>query len=137
VVELADAMDLKSIAFGHEGARPSFGTGVLLASTVINLRRSYMTKKVEVARIVIKVGEKELSFTLDEAKEMKELLSKILGEDKVVYVPSSPIYIEVERPRRWIGIEPYPYTTYPIYTSNTWNVTYSSSDKSVCFNAVS
>jgi hypothetical protein len=93
-----------------------------------------MSKKVEVARIVIKVGEKELSFTLDEAKEMKEILSKLLGEDKVVYIPSSPIYIEVDRFYRWV--EPYR-APYSPYVTTTWYATYSTDDKTLCFSAIS
>ena len=58
-----------------------------------------------VSRIVLKIKDKEISLTPEEAKDLKKVLSDILGEDKVTYVPTYPY--------RW-----YPYTT-PYWTITT------------------
>lgn len=80
-----------------------------------------MKDKIEIKKIVIKVGEKELSFSLEEAKELQDILNKTFGGEKTVWFPSYPIYIEVERPYRIVS--PYnPYLpTWPTYV--TWGTT--------------
>lgn len=87
-----------------------------------------MKEKIEIKKIVIKVGEKELSFSMEEAKELQNILNETFGGEKAIYFPSYPVYIEVERPYRITS--PYnPYIpTWPTYT--TWNTTVS--DGTLC-----
>ena len=87
-----------------------------------------MSKKVEVSKINIKIGDKEIPLTLGEAKELQELLNKTFGEEKTVYVPgrSYPVTIPY----------PIPYQPYRPYWEITWDsgieneMTYSLSDTS-------
>lgn len=72
-----------------------------------------MSEKVEVSKIVVKMGKKEVELSLAEAKELQELLNDTFGKKETVYIPGSPIYIE--RPY----IRPYPY----------WTVTYGNSSQ--------
>ncbi len=67
-----------------------------------------MSERVEVSKIVVRMGKKEFELSLAEAKELQELLNDTFGKKETVYIPGSPIYIE--RPY----IQPYPY----------WTVTY-------------
>ena len=72
-----------------------------------------MSEKVSVSKIVVKMGKKEVELTLEEAKELQELLNDTFGKKETVYIPGSPIYIE--RPYHW---------TYP-----RWEVTYGNTSK--------
>jgi len=56
-----------------------------------------MLDKIVVSKIVIKMGKKDVELSLEEAKELQEILNNTLG--KVVYIPSAPIYID--HPYRW------------------------------------
>ena len=68
-----------------------------------------MDKSVEIKRVVIKVGNNEISFTLDEAKELKEILNKTFGETIQPHYNIVPYYV------------PYcpPYHSYP-----SWKIMY-------------
>lgn len=59
--------------------------------------------KVEISKINIKIGDKEIPLTLEEAQELRQILDDTFGQKMVVY-PSTPIYIE--RPRPWRYWEP-------------------------------
>jgi hypothetical protein len=68
---------------------------------------------VKVEKIVLKIGERELELSPEEVKELKEVLDKMFGDEKIVhhYYPHYPYY--------------YPsYPTYPptwTYVSATGN----------------
>lgn len=66
---------------------------------------------VKIEKIVLKVGGKTLELSPEEVKELKEVLDKMFGDEKVVhhYWPNYPYY----------------YPTYPTYTPS-W--TYSAGD---------
>jgi hypothetical protein len=71
---------------------------------------------VEIQKVVLKIGKKEIELSLAEAKELQELLNDTFGKVSIV---REPIYIE--RPWR---IYPTPwYGTY--WTTNVTNGTYS------------
>lgn len=42
-----------------------------------------MEKKTEIKRIVLQLGKKEISLTVDEAKKLKELLSEMFGKEVI------------------------------------------------------
>lgn len=54
--------------------------------------------KVEISKINIRIGDKEIPLTLEEAQELRQILDETFGQ-KTVFYPSTPIYIE--RPRPW------------------------------------
>jgi len=61
-----------------------------------------MTKNVKVSNINIKIGKKEVTLTLEEAKELRELLNETFGDKETMYVPNPyPVYPIWERPCRW------------------------------------
>jgi hypothetical protein len=79
-----------------------------------------MKKKIEVTKVVIRIGDKPVELTIDQARELKDALNELLGSKETVYLPSSPVIID--RPY------PYPYTPYWTITyGNTGTVTYSAS----------
>ena len=53
--------------------------------------------KVEIEKIIIKVGDKELSLSVDEAKELKTILNELFAEKEIVYSP-----IIIEKFRRYV-----------------------------------
>jgi hypothetical protein len=56
-------------------------------------------KTVEISKVNIKIGKKEIELSVEEAKELKEILNETFGEKGVVYIPQPyPVY---ERPWRW------------------------------------
>ena len=87
-----------------------------------------MSEKVQVSKIVVKMGDKEVELSLAEAKELQELLNETFGTKETVYIPSQPIY--VERPYRWTY--PHWYVTYGDNTARGvgGTLTYSLSSKS-------
>lgn len=64
-------------------------------------------REVSIKKVVVKIGDKEISLSLDEAKELQDILNRTFGTEKTVFVPSAPVIIE----RPW-------YPTYP-----HWSVT--------------
>jgi hypothetical protein len=59
-------------------------------------------EKVEIDRIVIKVGKRELTFSVEEAKNLKELLNDLFGETiKYIEGPVKTVPIWIERPYYW------------------------------------
>lgn len=56
--------------------------------------------KVELTEIKVKLNDKEIVLTPEEAKELKDVLDDFFG--RIEYVPSQPIIIEKEK---WV--EPY------------------------------
>jgi len=74
-----------------------------------------MSKQVKVDRIVIKIGNKEISLDLDEAKELKEILADMFGGVK-----------EIIREEHY---HPYPYIwyEYKVHATPTWTIKYGDS----------
>lgn len=66
-----------------------------------------MNKKIEVSKIVIKIGDKEAELTIEQAKELKDVLGELFGKDhERIYIPQ-------------------PYPVYPTpYIYPRWEVTY-------------
>ena len=70
-----------------------------------------MDKKVEISKIKIKIGKKEVSLSLDELKELKDVLDEILEKEKeLVYVPSYPY-----NSQPYIYVQPNPYKVTPMW----------------------
>jgi len=59
--------------------------------------------KIEVQKIVIQIGKKEVSLTIGEAKELQKILDETFGKKEIVYIPSHPVVIErpIYPPYRW------------------------------------
>ena len=53
-----------------------------------------MKTKVEVKKIEINIGKQKIELTLDEARELRDLLNDTFGEQKTIYVPGAPVIIE-------------------------------------------
>ena len=68
-----------------------------------------MDTKVEIKKVVIKIGDKELSLSIDEAKELKTILNQTFGGGETIYVPTV--------------IREYPPYVYP-----HWTITYGDSN---------
>lgn len=84
-----------------------------------------MPNQVEVSKINIKIGKKEISLSLGEANELMELLNETFGKGETVYLPGSPIIYPYPSPYR---------TTWP----NFWEITTGdSSSGSITYSAVS
>jgi hypothetical protein len=48
-------------------------------------------KKVEISKIVIKIGEKEATLSLEEAKQLRDVLDGLFGDRSwIYYVPYAP-----------------------------------------------
>jgi len=71
-------------------------------------------KKIEVDKIVLDIRGKKVELSLDEAKELSELLKSLFPNplEKIVYVPSYPTYPIVYR-------QPYPHWKYTLTCDNT------------------
>jgi two-component sensor histidine kinase len=69
-----------------------------------------MSKSIEITEIKIKVGDKELSLTPEEARELGVVLDELLGKNKYVFLQSAPIHIEKQFS--------------PQYPLITWNTQY-------------
>ncbi len=64
---------------------------------------------VKISKLNVKIGKrKEISLTLEEAKELQRILNDTFGEQKIVYpviIPPSPVIIERPiRPWRYWGV---------------------------------
>ena len=60
----------------------------------------------EISKVVIKIGKKEIVLSLQEAKELKGVLEdafleKVTEKEYVPYVPYYPYYVHNQRPRVW------------------------------------
>jgi hypothetical protein len=71
--------------------------------------------KVKISKINIKIGDKEIPLTLEEAQELRQILDDTFGQ-KTVFYPSTPVIIE--RPY----VRPYPYPYWSISYENTTGV---------------
>lgn len=63
-----------------------------------------MSEKIEVSKIVLKMGKKKVELSLAEAKELQELLNDIFGKKEIINIPNWPVYIKRQSPwphQRW------------------------------------
>ena len=52
-------------------------------------------REVSIKNVVIKIGDNEIALSLDEARELKDVLDRTLsGGEKTIFVPSAPVIIE-------------------------------------------
>lgn len=66
-------------------------------------------REVSIKNVVIKIGKKEIALSLEEARELKDVLDRTLGgNEKTIWVPSTPVIIE----RPWYPSYPHWYVTY-------------------------
>lgn len=63
--------------------------------------------KVSIKNVIVKIGDKEISLSLYEAKELQDILNRTFGTEKTVFVPSAPVIIE----RPWYPTYPHWYVT--------------------------
>jgi len=87
-------------------------------------------KDVEITKVVVKMGETEVGLSINQARELLEALSDLLGEEKgeTVYIPQPyPVY-PYTRPH-WEYVQPWiTYSDNTQYCSGT--VTYNLTDTS-------
>jgi hypothetical protein len=70
-----------------------------------------MEREIEVSKIVVKMGEKEIELSPAEAKKLQELLNEIFSKNK------EPIYVPIYPPVDPYPC-PYPYPYFPVtYTT--------------------
>lgn len=63
-----------------------------------------METKAEIKKVVLKINDKEISLTVEEAKKLKELLGTLFGGD----------IIKIEKEKEYIPYpQPYPVPYYP------------------------
>jgi hypothetical protein len=74
------------------------------------------SKSVAITKVVVKMGKMEVSMTVEEAKELQDVLNKTFCSVEV----RRPIYIDypVYRPYTWWSVKP-DYTTGVVYCSST------------------
>ncbi len=78
-----------------------------------------MSKTVNVKRLVLNINGKEISLTLDEAKELSEVLGELFEEKTEVKI------VEVEKEKWYPWTYPYPTVTYevkPDWTYRWWSI---------------
>lgn len=63
--------------------------------------------EVSIKKLVIKIGDKEVNLSLDEAKELQDILNRTFGGEKTIFVPTAPVIIE----RPWYPNYPHWYIT--------------------------
>ena len=74
---------------------------------------SKSTHPVTVKELIIKIGDKEIKLSVEDAKSLMKILEDVFGETKTITIsPSaSPTYIPYPYPV-------YPYTPYPTWTTS-------------------
>ena len=70
-----------------------------------------MSKKVKIDKVIIDIAGKELKLSIEQAKELQEILNNTFGEEKVVRYP---VYVD-----RYIPPYRGPYWTYTTCVSDT------------------
>jgi hypothetical protein len=92
-----------------------------------------MNKKVEVSKINIKIGKKEIPLSLNEAKELRDILNDTFGKQETVYLSGTP-YPVYPRPYRYWYPTYAPYVTYSgsnVSDNDTYSLIISLSDNAV------
>jgi hypothetical protein len=86
-----------------------------------------MSKEVEISKIIIKIGKKEIKLSLEEARELQATLDDTLGTKETFIIPTYPVYPVVERIIERVVERPQcpPYRIIPMweYHPNVWTVT--------------
>jgi len=70
-------------------------------------------KAVEISHVNIRIGKKEIALSVEEAKELRDILNDVLGQNE------RPIYIASPYP---VYVEPWPYKWWQ--TSDTGTITF-------------
>jgi hypothetical protein len=89
-----------------------------------------MSKKVSIKKIVLSVGDKEISLSLEEAKELRAILDEVFDNNNTIIINPSPVVVIPYTPPVVIQpvIQPYssPYIVpwSPYYPTVTWQTTY-------------
>lgn len=65
--------------------------------------------QIKISKIELEVGENKFKLSLAEARELKKILDDTFPNKEVVYIPSTPIYIDRYPQYRW------PYGTWHTY----------------------
>lgn len=61
-----------------------------------------MQEKVEISKVTLKVGGKDIELTLDQARELKNVLEELFPNRGIPFTPIQPILIEPSYiPRPW------------------------------------
>ena len=68
-----------------------------------------------VEKVVLKIGDKEISLSIEEAKQLKGILSDLFGKKEIQYTPY-PV------------VEKIPYYPRPWYEYDKWNFRYGLND---------
>lgn len=59
-------------------------------------------EKIEISKVTLKVGGKDIELTLEQARELKDVLGELFPEKTVPFTtPIQPILIEPYYPRPW------------------------------------
>ncbi len=87
------------------------------------MAKNSKVKKVKIDKVNIKIGDQEIPLTLDQAKELQQLLNDTFGLDKVC----GPVY-PTDIDRRPVRPYRFPYDPY-------WGVTYTSNTATFSLNA--
>jgi len=80
-----------------------------------------MDKQIEISRIVIRVGDTELSLSVEQARELRRVLDDVLGSKEVTlgFYPNYPAPIPI----------------YPVYPTDPYWTVYRSTDRFVTITA--
>ena len=98
-----------------------------------------MSKEMEIKKIVLKLNDKEVSLTIDEAKKLKELLSELFGKDIIKEVVKEEHHYHDHYRPYWYYNEPYWSSNTVLWSSNTSSlanaVNYASTSGTLTLNA--
>jgi hypothetical protein len=78
---------------------------------------------VKISKLNVEIGKKEISLTLEEAKELQKILNDTFGEQKTVVIPSSPVIIKrpvIRRP--WLEWNDYIEILYNVQGNGLGNI---------------
>jgi len=51
-------------------------------------------EQIKISKIELEIGKNKIALSLAEAHELKKILDDTFPDEKIVYVPGTPIYIE-------------------------------------------
>jgi len=70
-----------------------------------------MSEKMEIKKIVLKLNDKEVSLTIEEAKKLKELLGELFGKDIIKEIVKEEHHYHDNYRPYWVWNQPYGYST--------------------------
>lgn len=88
------------------------------------------SKKITVSKIEIKIGDKVLTLTPAELKELKDVLERTFPSESVKFIPSQPIIID----RPWLYPVAPQWPVVPDRPGPIWEVTCDSLTNVLCIN---